>query len=148
MVGVGIREVVAVVTAGTCLLVSAPVASAGESRLAPGLDLPYGSFPLVNNAAEELWVVPRSYTYEATVVDLQGQLPIGQSYAGLPWCAQYTLRGMGIPYTLFQWGGPNDLLKIDVSEIDTTQRAPTTNVVVDITRGPGVCETTSRVAPE
>ncbi len=117
--------------------------------MAPGLDLPYGSFPHINSASEELWVVPQSWNYQETVVDLQGQLPIGESYAGLPWCAQYTLRGMGVGYTLFQWGGPSDLLKIDVSEFDVTQRYPSTsNVAVTIKRGPGVCETTSRVKPE
>ena len=57
----------------------------------------------------------------------------------------YTLRGMGISYTSFQWGAPNDLLNIDASE--PPLRMPNNNVSVTITRGPGVYETTSRVTP-
>lgn len=100
------------------------------SRLAPGLKLPAGS--VEDDPTEypelELWRVPTSK--DATLRDLEPQLPISQSYDGLTYCT--TDRNGKLGTTQWSWGGSGqDTLAINVSKGDGTATTVTINRGLD-----------------
>lgn len=84
------------------------------SKLAPGLRLPAGSTE--DDPTEypelELWRVPTSK--DATLRNLEPQLPIGQPYDGLTYCT--TDRNTRLGTTQWSWGGSGqETLLVNVS---------------------------------
>ena len=90
------------------------------------LTLPAGSTPIGDSSLPgiETWKVPLSY--DDTVSNIRGQLPVTQDYEGLRWCAKNTKVHDFVEWT---WGTHEDLVGVTVSN-----KAGDTEVT--ITRGP------------